>query len=53
MQKLVPLPRDQKNGFIECEAMRLPRTNSLKTTFEESLEVFNNAREHMAIGKQS
>ena len=33
-------PPGVKNGFIEGEAMRLLRTNSSKTTFEESLVKF-------------
>ena len=33
-------PPSVKNGFIKGEAMRLLKTNSLKTTFEESLVKF-------------
>ena len=33
-------PPGVKSGFIKGEAMRLPRTNSSKTTFEESLVKF-------------
>ena len=33
-------PPGAKNGFIKGEAMRLLRTNSSKTTFEESLVKF-------------
>ena len=33
-------PPGVKNGFIKSEAMRLLRTNSSKTTFEESLVKF-------------
>ena len=33
-------PPGVKNGFIKGEAIRLPRTNSSKTTFEDSLVKF-------------
>ena len=39
-------PPGMKNGFIKGEAMRLPRTNSSKTSFEESLVKF---KQHLRI----
>ena len=36
----MPYPPGVKNGFMKGEAVRLLRTNSSKTTFEESLVKF-------------
>ena len=42
-----------KGGFIKGEAIRLLRTNSSKTTFEECLSNFNYALKRMDIQRQS
>ena len=42
-------PPGVKRGFIKGEAIRLLRTNSSKTTFEECLASLNNASKHAGI----